>query len=300
MKISVDSNEIYLLKDAVIMDVPAISRTDFSKYGCVKCNSNSRYIKKEIYHRGTRLCVCKSCSTTFIMLSDGMTKSSIGLGDNEGGFLYPRLVKHPLRYNIFRVMYNRFMYPLEHFMPIQITDTGDLIVEVLPETVDQILYIVEKVLGHYTISSTIPDIYPLLTVICIDSNEFDTDLLRKIADDSGCSVSESILKKCVKKNTRCIRSINVDGFEYINSITRAIDINIGCGSQSRIIRPIRYIDDNITTQITISGKIVGHIKCDKDYKITEIALDANTVEDEDYELLTMFSKFIGRTLVFAD
>lgn len=69
----------------------AISFNEFEKYGCPKCNCESAY-SGGISAYGTSSANCRSCGEHFVLLAEGLEKSTIGYGENS---IYPELQPHP-------------------------------------------------------------------------------------------------------------------------------------------------------------------------------------------------------------
>lgn len=73
----------------------AISYNDFSLYGCPNCGCDTA-INGNCYGNGTSFGTCENCKLKFIILVDGVTKSSFGIKENSTRpFEYPNLIEHP-------------------------------------------------------------------------------------------------------------------------------------------------------------------------------------------------------------
>jgi hypothetical protein len=69
----------------------AISNSDYQKYGCPKCGCDSSILSR-CYTGDTHPVTCRECKENFVILADGLKKSSLGFGYNAG---YPELQEHP-------------------------------------------------------------------------------------------------------------------------------------------------------------------------------------------------------------
>lgn len=108
-------------KEDRVFDVIAISRKEYHEYGCPYCLYNPRhrltlsdevssdeykYVervnkgKEEDSNPKTYLSKCNNCNKKFLTLIEGIEKSTIGIVDDEGGILYPKLIKHPRAHHI--------------------------------------------------------------------------------------------------------------------------------------------------------------------------------------------------------
>lgn len=77
----------------------AISWSDYNKYGCPNCGCASTH-NTGCQGGGTVPSQCFECEHQFVILADGMEKSTIGFGEGkdqnqENIFYYPLLTKHP-------------------------------------------------------------------------------------------------------------------------------------------------------------------------------------------------------------
>lgn len=79
----------------------AISVSDYKKSGCINCGCDFCYNQRGISGGGVAPAKCGECQKEFIILADGMKKSTIGFGtdkkDEKGEtiFEYPILGEHP-------------------------------------------------------------------------------------------------------------------------------------------------------------------------------------------------------------
>ena len=77
----------------------AVSYSDYNKYGCVKCGCE--YCSVDIVSGPSTPVICGECESKFIILKDGLKKSSVGLAtqknDKDGNTIYefPLLSVHP-------------------------------------------------------------------------------------------------------------------------------------------------------------------------------------------------------------
>lgn len=78
----------------------AININDFYKYGCPKCGCNSATVPNKD-DKGTSIHICLECHSKYIVLDDGVNKSSIAVNTNtkdKDGYNiieYPELQSHP-------------------------------------------------------------------------------------------------------------------------------------------------------------------------------------------------------------
>lgn len=72
----------------------AIHWSSYEKYGCPHCGCDSAG-SGNVRCGGTQTGICRECGTEFIILSDGIYKSEIGIGTADGSFEYPEVQEHP-------------------------------------------------------------------------------------------------------------------------------------------------------------------------------------------------------------
>lgn len=76
----------------------AIGSLDFNRFGCPYCGCD--YATSTCYGFGTTPAICGECKKEFVVLANGMKKSSIGFGGDGNNIAeYPDIQKHP-RYGI--------------------------------------------------------------------------------------------------------------------------------------------------------------------------------------------------------
>jgi hypothetical protein len=78
-----------MYQNAIQNDFIAISMSEFTQFGCPYCGYRSGYMPMS--GGGTAISVCGECRFSCCVLTDGLNKSTIGLG----GDLYPSLQPHP-------------------------------------------------------------------------------------------------------------------------------------------------------------------------------------------------------------
>lgn len=74
-------------------NIIAVSWSDFDKYGCVNCGCD--YVYSNISGGGSSPVTCGECKQGFVILADGLNKSNIGFGSEDGTTFYPLLQEHP-------------------------------------------------------------------------------------------------------------------------------------------------------------------------------------------------------------
>jgi len=76
-------------------DYIAISWSDYEKYGCPNCG-NINCVQTGNFRGGSsQQAKCKECNTNFIVLADGLMKSTLGFGMKDNTFFYPEWRTHP-------------------------------------------------------------------------------------------------------------------------------------------------------------------------------------------------------------
>lgn len=80
---------------STVMDarIIAISVSDLKEFGCPYCGYRSGYTS--ISGHGSLAWKCGECGKGTIGLSQGVKKSTFGIGTDKGDFMYPRVRKHP-------------------------------------------------------------------------------------------------------------------------------------------------------------------------------------------------------------
>jgi hypothetical protein len=72
----------------------AVSWNDYEKHGCVKCGCAYCY-SQGFSGGGASPVTCGECGERFVILVDGLKKSTVGFGSSEGSVVYPELQEHP-------------------------------------------------------------------------------------------------------------------------------------------------------------------------------------------------------------
>lgn len=75
----------------------AISKSSCEEFGCVACEAEHLDMYEKFSENGTTLVKCRICGEEFMVLTDGLTKSTIGLPVScvSDVVVYPILVEHP-------------------------------------------------------------------------------------------------------------------------------------------------------------------------------------------------------------
>lgn len=76
----------------------AISDKDWFLYGCPNCGCDTS-IGGNVIFGGTQFATCENCKLEYMILANGVDKSSIGISTKNGTETeYPVLIEHPRRY----------------------------------------------------------------------------------------------------------------------------------------------------------------------------------------------------------
>jgi hypothetical protein len=73
-------------------EIIAVSASEFNEFGCPHCGYRSCY--SHVSSGGASLASCE-CGKSFIVLADGVRRSSIGIGNGNEETVYPELQSHP-------------------------------------------------------------------------------------------------------------------------------------------------------------------------------------------------------------
>ena len=182
----------------------AISWSDYEKYGCPHCGCDSAR-GGNLSGRGTQEGICRECKEEFVVLSDGLRKSSIGFGtgkkDEEGKtiFEYPELQEHPrkgIACHSWEQPDNRPEHG-EYWTPRGIGyDLSGFVVS--KKAGERLLEMVKEVLGKESPASWLDwrENEPEWIQFKFQKGEFDLEKLREMAIENGNILTKEILLEC--------------------------------------------------------------------------------------------------------
>jgi hypothetical protein len=80
-------------------EVIAVSETELAQFGCPYCGYHECYLQYGVSSGEVALAICTNvnCKKSFVVLANGVKKSSISIKCGEKGAVYPELQPHPRR-----------------------------------------------------------------------------------------------------------------------------------------------------------------------------------------------------------
>lgn len=182
----------------------AIKWSDYLKYGCPSCGCDSAR-GGNLSGGGTSEGTCRECSTTFVILGDGIRKSAIGFGTDkkdENGhtiFDYPKLQEHPRK----GILWHKWVQPDprpeygEYWIPRGIGyDLSGFVKS--KQAGERLLEMVKGVLGKENPDTWLDwrEYETEWIQFKFQNNEFDLEKLEKMAIDNGRILTKEILIEC--------------------------------------------------------------------------------------------------------